>query len=151
MGHWAPSQLIELDCTNCCGTPLLGCIRRRVYSAPKWRLYKLLQSTGSHQGIVFKLKQSWSLHSFVSPLLMLKSYYDFWTAPLSERTALFDCTTALLNTWTISKCSSSLCFQMSTEETTWKLSSSLYLNDCMSWWICWNTWWRREKYFWYRV
>lgn len=78
---------------------------------------------------------------------MLKSYYDFWTAPLSERTALFDCTEALLNTWTISKCSSSLCFQMSTEETTWKLSNSLYLNDCMSWWTCWNTWWQRENIF----
>lgn len=75
MGRCAPSQLMELGCRSCCGTPLLGCIRRCVFSALKWQLYKLLQSTGSHQGIV--LKQSWYLHLFVSPHTNAQEFLGF--------------------------------------------------------------------------
>lgn len=75
MGRCAPSQLMELGCRSCCGTPLLGCIRCCVFSALKWQLYKLLQSTGSHQGIV--LKQSWYLHLFVSPHTNAQEFLGF--------------------------------------------------------------------------
>lgn len=90
MGLWAPSQLVDVIAQTVAvfpppTRPLLACIRRRVCSALMRQLYKLLQSAGSHQGIVFQVQAK--LISALAPLshagLLLcwiaPIYLDSWT------------------------------------------------------------------------
>lgn len=96
-----------LQCSRPPTRPLLACIRRRVCSALTRQLYKLLQSAGSHQGIVFQVQAK-----LISAL-----------APLSHAGLLL-CWIAPIYFWTFGQISN-LFSNLST------VSSSLYLNACM--------------------